>query len=108
MPKYVQVFYVNDYFLFRPVYFLVHFSSLQSLVTSNAGIVLFRHHVINLGQSQCVLTFTVSGTPTNQVNQVGTFSDRSYPSCQSLTHSQSLGAAQETDRKRRFPAFGDP
>lgn len=50
--------------------------------------------MINLSQSQCVLT--VSVTPTNQVNQVGTRSDRSHPSCQSLTHGQSPGEAQET------------
>ncbi len=61
------------------LYFLVHFSSLLSSVTSNAGIALFRHHVINLSQSQCVLTLTVSVTPANQVNRVGTRSDRSHP-----------------------------
>ncbi len=88
----------SGFFLFSPV--IGHIKRRNR----SFPISLYWHHVINLSQSQCVrvLTLTVSVTPANQVNRVGTRSDRSHPVCQSLTHSQSPGAAQETDWKGHF------
>lgn len=62
----------------------------------------FWHHVINLSQSQWALTLTVPVTPTNQVNLVGTRSDRSHPA---VNHSLSQSSG-ETDRTGHFLLFG--
>lgn len=91
------------------LYFLVHFSSLLSLVTSNAGIALFRQLVLTPCDQSQPITVRPHSHCVGDSSESGQSGGNPFwpesPSCQSLSHSQSPGAAQETDWKGHFLLF---